>query len=54
VRPEAGQIRVETLERLLDAFNAHDIDAVMSFGGDHPQGLLLEIVGRAGSHRQTA
>ncbi|HEX5468771.1 MAG TPA: nuclear transport factor 2 family protein [Gaiellaceae bacterium] len=28
---EAGQVTVETLERLLDAFNAHDLDAIMSF-----------------------
>jgi ketosteroid isomerase-like protein len=29
-----GQVTVETLERLLDAFNAHDLDAVMSFFAD--------------------
>jgi ketosteroid isomerase-like protein len=29
-----GQVSVETLERLLDAFNAHDIDAVMRFFAD--------------------
>ena len=31
---------VETLEQLLDAFNAHDIDAVMSFFADD---CLLEM-----------
>lgn len=28
---EAEQVTVEKLERLLDAFNAHDLDAIMSF-----------------------
>jgi ketosteroid isomerase-like protein len=27
----SDELTVETLERLLDAFNAHDLDAVMSF-----------------------
>jgi ketosteroid isomerase-like protein len=31
---ESNQVTVETLERLLDAFNAHDIGAVMSFFTD--------------------
>ena len=31
---QTSQVTVETLERLLDAFNAHDIDAVMSFFTD--------------------
>jgi ketosteroid isomerase-like protein len=26
-----GAVTVETLQRLVDAFNAHDLDAVMSF-----------------------
>ena len=34
VSTEINQVTVETLERLLDAFNAHDIDAVMSFFAD--------------------
>ncbi len=34
---------VETLERLLEAFNAHDLDAVMSFFTDDP---VLELVPR--------
>jgi SnoaL-like domain len=29
-----GKVTVETLRRLLDAFNAHDLDAVMSFFTD--------------------
>ena len=28
---DASKVTVETLQRLLDAFNAHDLDAVMSF-----------------------
>ena len=31
---ETNQLTVETLERLVDAFNAHEIDAVMSFFAD--------------------
>lgn len=31
---ETNQVTVETLERLVDAFNAHEIDAVMSFFAD--------------------
>ena len=31
-----GKATVETLQRLLDAFNAHDLDAVMSFFVDDP------------------
>ena len=31
---ETDQATIETLERLLDAFNAHDLDAVMSFFAD--------------------
>ena len=31
-----GTATVETLQRLLDAFNAHDLDAVMSFFVDDP------------------
>jgi ketosteroid isomerase-like protein len=34
VATETDRVTVETLERLLDAFNAHDIDAVMSFFAD--------------------
>ena len=30
----AGPVTVATLERLLDAFNAHDLDAVMGFFSD--------------------
>ena len=26
-----NQVTVETLERLLDCFNAHDLDAIMEF-----------------------
>jgi hypothetical protein len=29
-----GKVTVETLQRLADAFNTHDLDAVMSFYGD--------------------
>ena len=29
-----GKATVETLQRLLDAYSAHDLDAVMSFFGD--------------------
>jgi ketosteroid isomerase-like protein len=32
----SGKASVETLQRLLDAFNAHDPDAVMSFFVDDP------------------
>lgn len=31
---ETSQVTHETLRRLLDAFNAHDLDAVMSFFAD--------------------
>jgi hypothetical protein len=31
-----GKATVETLQRLLAAFNAHDLDAVMSFFVDDP------------------
>ena len=31
-----GEVTVETLQRLVDAFNAHDLDAVMSFFVDDP------------------
>lgn len=31
---ETNPVGIQTLERLLDAFNAHDIDAVMSFFAD--------------------
>jgi ketosteroid isomerase-like protein len=31
-----GKATVETLQRLVDAFNAHDLDAVMSFFVDDP------------------
>jgi ketosteroid isomerase-like protein len=34
--PGTGKATVETLQRLLDAFNAHDLDAVMSFFVDDP------------------
>jgi ketosteroid isomerase-like protein len=34
VGAEESEVTVETLERLLDAFNAHDIDAVMRFFSD--------------------
>jgi hypothetical protein len=33
-------VTVETLQRLVDAFNAHDLDAVMSFFTDDP---VLEL-----------
>jgi ketosteroid isomerase-like protein len=33
-------VTIETLQRLLDAFNAHDPDAVMSFFADDP---VLEL-----------
>jgi ketosteroid isomerase-like protein len=36
----SGKATVETLQRVLDAFNAHDLDAVMSFFTDHP---VLEL-----------
>ena len=35
-----GKVTVETLQRLVDAFNAHDVDAVMSFLTDDP---VLEL-----------
>jgi len=35
-----GPVEVETLERLLEAFNAHDLDRVMSFFGDD---CVLEV-----------
>jgi ketosteroid isomerase-like protein len=35
-----GKATIETLQRLVDAFNAHDLDAVMSFFVDDP---VLEI-----------
>ena len=35
-----GKATVETLQRLVDAFNAHDLDAVMSFFVDDP---VLEL-----------
>ena len=31
---ETNPVAIQTLERLLEAFNAHDIDAVMSFFAD--------------------
>jgi ketosteroid isomerase-like protein len=31
-----GKATIETLQRLVDAFNAHDLDAVMSFFVDDP------------------
>ena len=31
-----GKVTVEMLQRLVDAFNAHDLDAVMSFFVDDP------------------
>ena len=31
---DTGKVTVETLRRLVDAFNAHDLDAVMSFFTD--------------------
>lgn len=31
---EAESVTIATLERLLDAFNAHDLDAIMSFVAD--------------------
>jgi hypothetical protein len=34
------EVTVETLQRLVNAFNAHDLDAVMSFFTDDP---LLEL-----------
>jgi ketosteroid isomerase-like protein len=34
VGTETNPVGIQTLERLLDAFNAHDIDAVMSFFAD--------------------
>ena len=47
-----GEVTVETLQRLVDAFNAHDLDAVMSFFADdavlemprgpHPWGRRLQ------------
>jgi hypothetical protein len=36
----SGRATIETLQRLLDAFNAHDLDAVMSFFVDDP---VLEL-----------
>jgi ketosteroid isomerase-like protein len=33
-RAETDEVTVETLERMLDAFNAHDLDAIMSFFAD--------------------
>ena len=35
-----GKATIETLQRLVDAFNAHELDAVMSFFADHP---VLEL-----------
>ena len=32
----SGKVTVETLQRLADAFNAHDLDAVMRFFVDDP------------------
>jgi ketosteroid isomerase-like protein len=34
VATETHEVTIDTLERLLDAFNAHDLDAVMSFFAD--------------------
>ena len=31
-----GKATIETLQHLVDAFNAHDLDAVMSFFADDP------------------
>jgi hypothetical protein len=31
-----GKVTIETLQRLVDAFNAHDLDAVMGFFADDP------------------
>ena len=35
-----GKVTIETLQRLVAAFNAHDLDAVMSFFTDDP---VLEL-----------
>ena len=35
-----GRVTIETLQRLVDAFNAHDVDAVMGFFTDDP---VLEL-----------
>lgn len=35
-----GKVTIETLQRLVDAFNAHDLDAVMGFFADDP---VLEL-----------
>jgi ketosteroid isomerase-like protein len=35
-----GKVTIETLQRLADAFNAHDLDAVMGFFADDP---VLEL-----------
>jgi ketosteroid isomerase-like protein len=34
VATEIGQVSIETLERVLEAFNAHDLDAIMAFFAD--------------------
>jgi len=34
VATDADRVTVETLERVADAFNAHDLDAVMGFFAD--------------------
>jgi ketosteroid isomerase-like protein len=34
VATETNQVTVATLERVLDAFNAHDLDTIMSFFAD--------------------
>jgi ketosteroid isomerase-like protein len=35
-----GTVTIETLQRLVDAFNAHDVDAVMGYVTDNP---VLEL-----------
>jgi hypothetical protein len=52
---DTSKVTVETLQRLLGAFNAHDLDAVMSFftddcvlempRGPHPWGRRFEFRG---------
>ena len=45
----SAPMTTSVLQEFLDAFNAHDVDAIMGFFTedcvfDTPQGLLLEIV----------
>jgi hypothetical protein len=42
---DTGKVTVETLRRLLDAFNAHDLDSEWLLTGTTTQGEPIEVQG---------